>query len=127
MGHGLQDARRHSVVAGSGGDLSRRSVEPAQAAQGCPDAGCGPSYRRGRGGHCVDTASRIESRYFASLVTGQVAKNMMQAFFFDLQAINAGGSQQLGKTPTARIGVLGADGPASPTSLAKAGYEGTQR
>src|ERR1700726_2346132 len=31
-----------------------------------------------------DTASRIESRYFASLVTGQVAKNMIQAFFFDL-------------------------------------------
>src|ERR1700744_3657742 len=34
-----------------------------------------------------DTASRIESRYFAQLVTGQVAKNMIQAFFFDLQTI----------------------------------------
>ena len=34
-----------------------------------------------------DTASRIESRYFAQLVTGQVAKNMIQAFFFDLQHI----------------------------------------
>ena len=32
-----------------------------------------------------DTASRIESRYFTQLVTGQVAKNMIQAFFFDLQ------------------------------------------
>ncbi len=32
-----------------------------------------------------DTASRIESRYFTHLVTGQVAKNMIQAFFFDLQ------------------------------------------
>ena len=28
-----------------------------------------------------DTASRIESRYFTQLVTGQVAKNMIQAFF----------------------------------------------
>ncbi|MDT5011078.1 MAG: 3-hydroxyacyl-CoA dehydrogenase / enoyl-CoA hydratase / 3-hydroxybutyryl-CoA epimerase, partial [Mycobacterium sp.] len=35
-----------------------------------------------------DTASRIESRYFTQLVTGQVAKNMIQAFFFDLQYIN---------------------------------------
>ena len=40
-----------------------------------------------------DTASRIESRYFTQLVTGQVAKNMIQAFFFDLQAINGGGSR----------------------------------
>ncbi|MCW2691278.1 MAG: 3-hydroxyacyl-CoA dehydrogenase, partial [Mycobacterium sp.] len=31
-----------------------------------------------------DTASRIESRYFASLVTGQVAKYLIQAFFFDV-------------------------------------------
>ena len=29
------------------------------------------------------TASTIETRYFISLVTGQVAKNMIQAFFFD--------------------------------------------
>ena len=34
-----------------------------------------------------DTALRIESRYFVELVTGQVAKNMTKAFFFDLQAI----------------------------------------
>ena len=40
-----------------------------------------------------DTASRIESRYFTQLVTGQVAKNMIQAFFFDLQTINGGGSR----------------------------------
>ena len=37
-----------------------------------------------------DTASRIESRYFVSLVTGQQAKNMIQAFFFDLGSINSG-------------------------------------
>ena len=32
-----------------------------------------------------DTAIEIEGRYFVDLVTGQVAKNMIQAFFFDLQ------------------------------------------
>jgi 3-hydroxyacyl-CoA dehydrogenase/enoyl-CoA hydratase/3-hydroxybutyryl-CoA epimerase len=47
-----------------------------------------------------DTASRIESRYFAQLVTGQVAKNMIQAFFFDLQTINGGGAQ--GRQPGRR-------------------------
>ena len=35
-----------------------------------------------------DTALDIEGRYFADLVTGQVAKNMTQAFFFDLQQVN---------------------------------------
>ncbi|UDY23504.1 3-hydroxyacyl-CoA dehydrogenase NAD-binding domain-containing protein [Nocardioides sp. Kera G14] len=37
-----------------------------------------------------DTASRIESRYFVQLVTSQQAKNMIQAFFFDLGSINSG-------------------------------------
>ena len=57
-----------------------------------------------------DTASRIESRYFTELVTGHVAKNMIQAFFFDMQAINSGGSRPegIGKTPIKKIGVLGA-------------------
>ncbi|MDX2973698.1 3-hydroxyacyl-CoA dehydrogenase NAD-binding domain-containing protein [Kribbella solani] len=56
------------------------------------------------------TASRIESRYFVSLATGQIAKNMIQAFFFDLQSINAGGSRPDG-VPAYRarkVGVLGA-------------------
>jgi len=57
-----------------------------------------------------DTASRIESRYFTELVTGQVAKNMIQAFFFDMQTISSGGSRPdgIGKTPITKIGVLGA-------------------
>ncbi|MBK5216864.1 MAG: enoyl-CoA hydratase/isomerase family protein, partial [Propionibacteriales bacterium] len=38
-----------------------------------------------------DTASRIESRYLVDLIVGQQFKNMTQAFFFDLGAINAGG------------------------------------
>jgi 3-hydroxyacyl-CoA dehydrogenase/enoyl-CoA hydratase/3-hydroxybutyryl-CoA epimerase len=73
-----------------------------------------------------DTATRIESRYFASLVTSQVAKNMIQAFFFDLQAINAGKSRPdgIGKTPINKIGVLGAGmmGAGIAYVSAKAGY-----
>src|ERR1700739_4995670 len=74
-----------------------------------------------------DTASRIESRYFTQLVTGQVAKNMIQAFFFDLQHINAGGSRPDGiaKTPIRKIGVLGAGmmGAGIAYVSAKAGYD----
>jgi 3-hydroxyacyl-CoA dehydrogenase / enoyl-CoA hydratase / 3-hydroxybutyryl-CoA epimerase len=39
----------------------------------------------------IDNAFEIEGRYFVDLVTGQVAKNMIQAFFFDLQ--RAGGDR----------------------------------
>lgn len=74
-----------------------------------------------------DTASRIESRYFTSLVTGQVAKNMIQAFFFDLQHINGGGSRPDGIEPVKinKIGVLGAGmmGAGIAYVSAKAGYE----
>ncbi|MEO8815637.1 MAG: 3-hydroxyacyl-CoA dehydrogenase NAD-binding domain-containing protein [Mycobacterium sp.] len=74
-----------------------------------------------------DTASRIESRYFASLVTGNVAKNMIQAFFFDLQHINGGGSRPdgIGATSIKKIGVLGAGmmGAGIAYVSAKAGYD----
>jgi 3-hydroxyacyl-CoA dehydrogenase/enoyl-CoA hydratase/3-hydroxybutyryl-CoA epimerase len=36
----------------------------------------------------LDPAFEIEGRYFVDLVTGQVAKNMIQAFFFDMQRVN---------------------------------------
>jgi 3-hydroxyacyl-CoA dehydrogenase/enoyl-CoA hydratase/3-hydroxybutyryl-CoA epimerase len=36
----------------------------------------------------VDSAFEIEGRYFVDLAVGQVAKNMIQAFFFDLQQVN---------------------------------------
>ncbi len=74
-----------------------------------------------------DTASRIESRYFTSLVTGQVAKNMIQAFFFDLQHITGGGSRPegIGQTPIKKIGVLGAGmmGAGIAYVSAKAGFD----
>jgi 3-hydroxyacyl-CoA dehydrogenase/enoyl-CoA hydratase/3-hydroxybutyryl-CoA epimerase len=58
----------------------------------------------------VDTALRIESRWFVSLLTGQVSRNMIKAFFFDMQAIASGASRPDGYerwTPS-RVAVLGA-------------------
>ena len=58
----------------------------------------------------IETAFTIESRYFVQLVTGQIAKNMTQAFFFDLQHINGGGSRPQGHDTwrATKVGVLGA-------------------
>ena len=58
----------------------------------------------------VDTASLIETRYFVDLATGQVAKNMIQAFFFDLQHISKGGIRPEGyeKFQPRKAAVLGA-------------------
>ncbi len=57
-----------------------------------------------------DTASRIESRYLTKLITGPISKNMIQAFFFDLQAINSGSLRPEGvdKFTATKLGVLGA-------------------
>ncbi|WP_298180510.1 3-hydroxyacyl-CoA dehydrogenase NAD-binding domain-containing protein [Saccharomonospora sp.] len=75
----------------------------------------------------IDTAFKIETRYFVSLVTGQVAKNMTKAFFFDLQHINSGGSRPKGfeKYQARKVGVLGAGmmGAAIAYVCAKAGID----
>lgn len=57
-----------------------------------------------------DTASRIESRYFAGLAAGQVARNMIGTFWFQLNQIKNGGSRPAGiaPNPTKKLGVLGA-------------------
>ncbi len=57
-----------------------------------------------------ETACRIESRYFTSLAIGQVSKNMINTFWYNLNAINAGGSRPKGieKYTTKKVGVLGA-------------------
>jgi len=74
-----------------------------------------------------ETACRIESRYFTQLITGQVAKNMIQAFFFDMQSVTGGASRPEGisKTPITKIGVLGAGmmGAAIAYVSAKAGFD----
>ncbi|GAU65662.1 putative fatty acid oxidation complex alpha subunit [Streptomyces sp. NBRC 110611] len=57
-----------------------------------------------------ETAQTIEARYFTELVTGQTAKNMIQAFFFDLNAVNSGASRPKDIEPRTvrKVGVLGA-------------------
>jgi 3-hydroxyacyl-CoA dehydrogenase/enoyl-CoA hydratase/3-hydroxybutyryl-CoA epimerase len=74
-----------------------------------------------------DTALRIETRYFMDLVTSQVAKNMINAFFFDLQHINKGGSRPDGypQRTFRKVGVLGAGmmGAGIAYSCARAGMD----
>jgi 3-hydroxyacyl-CoA dehydrogenase/enoyl-CoA hydratase/3-hydroxybutyryl-CoA epimerase len=57
-----------------------------------------------------DTAQLIEARYFTELTTGQVAKNMIGTFWFQLNEINAGSSRPQGipQYQTKKVGVLGA-------------------
>ncbi len=57
-----------------------------------------------------DTASRIESRYFAEVATSNVAKNMITIFWTQLNALNAGGSRPAiaDKFSFKKIGVIGA-------------------
>lgn len=64
----------------------------------------------GAGVH-VDRAFEIERRYFVDLVChSQQSKNMTQAFFFDLQAINKGSSRPEGydRWQARKVAVLGA-------------------
>ena len=57
-----------------------------------------------------DHALDIETRYFVELVTGPTATNMMQAFFFDLQHCNGGGSRpkDVEKKKFKKLGMVGA-------------------
>src|SRR3954471_8957015 len=75
----------------------------------------------------VDTASRVESRYLTSLIVGQNFKNMTQAFFFDLQAINAGKFRPAGfeRFTATKVAVLGAGmmGAGIAYSCARAGMQ----
>jgi len=57
-----------------------------------------------------DTALRIESRYLARLIVSPVAKNMINTFFFNLNAIKSGQSRppREGRWRTQKVGLLGA-------------------
>ncbi|GAA4255572.1 3-hydroxyacyl-CoA dehydrogenase NAD-binding domain-containing protein [Dactylosporangium darangshiense] len=70
----------------------------------------------------LDTALTIEGRYFVELATGQIAKNMIKAFFFDLQAANARGSADAHFTKVAVLGA-GMMGAAIAYVCAKAGLQ----
>ena len=74
-----------------------------------------------------DTASRIESRYLTKLATGQNARNMIQAFFFDMQTVSSGALRPAGVPPfqATRLGVLGAGmmGAGIAYSAARSGIE----
>ncbi|MEU2578031.1 3-hydroxyacyl-CoA dehydrogenase NAD-binding domain-containing protein [Streptomyces anulatus] len=74
-----------------------------------------------------ETALTIEARYFTELVAGQVSKNMIQAFFFDLQAVNSGANRpkNIPERPVRKVAVLGAGmmGAGIAYSCAKAGIE----
>jgi 3-hydroxyacyl-CoA dehydrogenase/enoyl-CoA hydratase/3-hydroxybutyryl-CoA epimerase len=74
-----------------------------------------------------ETAQTIEARYFTELVVGQTAKNMIQAFFFDLQAVNSGANRPQGIEPrqVRKVAVLGAGmmGAGIAYACAKAGIE----
>ena len=56
------------------------------------------------------TAETIETQYFVNLATGPVSKNMIQAFFFDLQHISKGGDRpkDVPKYTAQKVVVLGA-------------------
>ncbi len=57
-----------------------------------------------------DNALAIEGRYFVHLATGQVAKNMIGTFFFQMQEISAGKSRprDIPQWRAAKVGILGA-------------------
>ncbi|WP_027007778.1 3-hydroxyacyl-CoA dehydrogenase NAD-binding domain-containing protein [Conexibacter woesei] len=75
----------------------------------------------------VDTGFEIEGRYFTDLATGQVSKNMIQAFFFDLQQVNGdrGRPEGIERFTPKKVVVLGAGmmGAAIAFVSAKAGIE----
>jgi len=58
----------------------------------------------------IDSAMRIETRYFVELVCSQVAKNMIGTLWFQLNEIKAGASRpkSIEKYKTKKVGVLGA-------------------
>ena len=57
-----------------------------------------------------DTAERIETRYFAKTASSQVAKNMISAFWYQLNAIKKGNSrpQNFPQARCQKVGILGA-------------------
>ncbi|MGQ0847310.1 MAG: 3-hydroxyacyl-CoA dehydrogenase NAD-binding domain-containing protein [Sporichthyaceae bacterium] len=74
-----------------------------------------------------EAASKIETQYLVDLAVGQVSKNMIKAFFFDMQFVNGGGSRPKGHEvyKAKKVAVLGAGmmGAGIAYVCAKAGIE----
>jgi 3-hydroxyacyl-CoA dehydrogenase/enoyl-CoA hydratase/3-hydroxybutyryl-CoA epimerase len=75
----------------------------------------------------IDTAFTIEARYFTELACGPTSTNMIQAFFFDMQAVNSGASRpkDVPARQVTRVAVLGAGmmGAGIAYSCARAGLD----
>ncbi len=75
----------------------------------------------------IDTGCEVESRYFAELAVGQVAKNTIGTFWFGLNDIKKGASRPDGipQSRFSKIGILGAGmmGAGIAWSSARAGFE----
>ncbi len=88
---GLQDPRRHAVEPEARAEPAGVPGQPAQAAQGRELPGAAPHHGRGgrgRAGRLRHRASRSRAATSSTSSPSQVAKNMIQAFFFDLQQVN---------------------------------------
>ncbi len=74
-----------------------------------------------------DHALEIETRYFVKLATGQIAKNMIQSFWFDLNRVNGGRGRpaEAERYRARKVVILGAGmmGAAIAYVCAKAGIE----
>ncbi|MGJ7565938.1 3-hydroxyacyl-CoA dehydrogenase NAD-binding domain-containing protein [Variovorax sp. GB1R11] len=57
-----------------------------------------------------DTALRVETRHFVGLVTGQVAKNLITTFFFQINEVKSGKGRPEGvpHASFSKVGILGA-------------------
>ena len=57
-----------------------------------------------------ETACRLDSRYYAKIVTGEVSRNMISTFWFDKQAVREGLGRPkgFGKFRPRRVGIIGA-------------------
>ena len=74
-----------------------------------------------------DTAQKIEGRYFLSLLLDQTSRNMMTAFFVQMEALNKGASRPEGieRSGVKTLGILGAGqmGAGIATMAAKKGID----
>lgn len=75
----------------------------------------------------IETAARIESRYFVQIASGRIAKNKINLNFVDIQRIKGGASRPAGQPAfrSERLGVVGAGmmGAGIAYVAAKAGIE----